>query len=246
MKFKPLLDILIIGWLNGWIPLFRGWIWIVSNIMTPLSILVVLTIYAGERGLAWGLAGGLIWAIASNGISLIGDAVYYRIALRFQQMLAAAPVSPLSYALGLALSAFIFSTPAVAIYVGALSYLGFLNLENSLSIAASLFMLWLSTAGWGYTASTLVRQMKYAWAIPNILSVLLSVAAPVYYPAYLFPTPFLGLILPTGPTAVIIHSSFGLVKYNGLLIQAAWATSIIHASLSLALLSRTAAWRQKY
>jgi len=88
---KLLRDMLVIGWLNGWVPLVRSWIWLVANSVTPLSFLIVLAVYAGEAGLRWGLLGGLIWTVASNGISLIGDATFYRLEIKFQQMLVAAP-----------------------------------------------------------------------------------------------------------------------------------------------------------
>jgi len=149
---KLLRDMLVIGWLNGWVPLVRSWIWLVANSVTPLSFLIVLAVYAGEAGLRWGLLGGLIWTVASNGISLIGDATFYRLEIKFQQMLVAAPVSPIAYALGLALSSFIFAAPAVAFYVGYLAALGAFTATGAVLLGISMV-----TRTWGTVSQALTH-----------------------------------------------------------------------------------------
>ncbi|MEM4423709.1 MAG: ABC transporter permease, partial [Pyrobaculum sp.] len=117
---KTIKDALVIAWINGWIAATRGWVWVVASSVSPAAFLVLLAIYGGVEGLKWGLVGGFIWTIASNGISLIGDATYYRLGIKYQSMLTAAPVSPAGYALGLALSSFIFALPTLAVYLVAM------------------------------------------------------------------------------------------------------------------------------
>ncbi|MFB6491044.1 MAG: ABC transporter permease [Thermoproteus sp. AZ2] len=241
---KTLRDILVIGWLNGWVPLVRSWVWLVANAVTPLSLLVVLAIYAGPLGIKWGLVGGLIWTIASNGISLIGDATFYRLEIKFQQMLVAAPVSPVAYALGLALSSFIFAAPTLVFYAAYLAYLGVFTAVGVLEAAAALLLLWLATAGVGFAVSTLINQMRYAWAVPGILSAVLSTMAPVYWPATVLPSQWLGVVLPTGEAGVIIQTALGLARYGEGLLAAAWALLAAYAAVALALLAKVARWRQ--
>ncbi|MGC8973506.1 MAG: ABC transporter permease [Thermoproteus sp.] len=241
---KLLRDILVIGWLNGWVPLVRSWIWLVANSVTPLSFLIVLAIYAGEAGLRWGLLGGLIWTVASNGISLIGDATFYRLEIKFQQMLVAAPVSPIAYALGLALSSFIFAAPAIAFYVGYLAALGAFTIMGAATLAISMILLWVSTAGLGFAISTLIKQMRYAWAVPGILSAVLSAMAPVYWPATVLPNELLGVLLPTGAAGIIGQSALGMVHYGAYAIVASWISLVIYTVISLVLLAKVARWRQ--
>jgi len=83
---KTIRDALVIAWINGWIAATRGWIWVVASSVSPLSFLVILAIYGGVEGLWWGVLGGLVWTIASNGISLMGDAAYYRLGIKYQAM----------------------------------------------------------------------------------------------------------------------------------------------------------------
>ncbi len=241
---KLLRDILIVGWLNGWVPLMRSWIWLVANSITPLSFLVLLAIYEGQRGLVWGLLGGLTWTVASNGISLIGDAAFYRLEIKFQQMLVAAPVSPVAYALGLALSSFIFAAPAVMFYVAYLAALGAFTARGAVELSIALAMLWISTAGIGFAASTLINQMRYAWAVPSILSAVLSAMAPVYWPATVLPSQYLGVVLPTGAAGIIGQSALGIARYGLNVLAAAWASLVIYTAAGLVLLAKVAKWRQ--
>ena len=239
---KTIRDALVIAWINGWIAATRGWIWVVGSSVSPVSFLVILAIYGGAEGLRWGLVGGFIWTIASNGIGLIGDAAYYRLGIKYQSMLTAAPVSPVGYALGLALSAFVFALPTLAVYLAIVLWFG-LSILTPASLYA-LTALWLASAGIGFTLAGLIKHMKYAWALPQILSAVFTVGAPVYYPATLLPSPYLGIVLPTGAAAVIIQDSAGLIHYGPHLTSAAAVALALQSVLGLYFLFKLARWRQ--
>jgi len=239
---KTIRDALVIAWITGWIAATRGWIWVISGSVSPVSFLVVLAIYGGAEGLRWGLVGGFIWTIASSGIGLIGDAAYYRLGIKYQSMLTAAPVSPVGYALGLALSAFAFALPALVVYLAAALWLG-LWILTPVSLYA-LAALWLASAGIGFTLAGLIKHLKYAWALPQILSAVFTVGAPVYYPATFLPSPYLGVVLPTGAAAVIIQDSAGLIHYGPHLTSAAAVALALQSALGLYFLFKLARWRQ--
>jgi len=239
---KTIKDALVIAWINGWIAATRGWIWVIGGAVNPISFLVVLAIYGGAEGLKWGLVGGFIWTIASNGIGLIGDATYYRLGIKYQSMLTAAPVSPVGYALGLALSAFVFALPTLVVYLAAMLWLGLWILTPASLYA--LTALWLASAGIGFTLAGLIKHMRYAWALPQILSAVFTVGAPVYYPATRLPSPYLGVVLPTGAAAVIIQDSAGLIHYGPHLTSAAAVALALQSALGLYFLFKLARWRQ--
>jgi ABC-2 type transport system permease protein len=201
-----------------------------------------LAIYGGAEGLKWGLVGGFIWTIASNGIGLIGDAAYFRLGIKYQSMLTAAPVSPVGYALGLALSAFVFALPTLVVYLAVMLWLGLWILTPASLYA--LTALWLASAGIGFTLAGLLKHLKYAWALPQILSAVFTVGAPVYYPATLLPSPYLGIVLPTGAAAVIIQDSAGLIHYGPHLTSAAAVALALQSALGLYFLLKLARWRQ--
>jgi ABC-2 type transport system permease protein len=239
---KTIRDALVIAWINGWIAATRGWIWVIGGSVSPVSFLVVLAIYGGAEGLRWGLVGGFIWTIASNGIGLIGDATYYRLGIKYQSMLTAAPVTPVGYALGLALSAFVFALPTLVVYLAVMLWLGLWILTPASLYA--LTALWLASAGIGFTLAGLIKHMRYAWALPQILSAVFTVGAPVYYPATYLPSPYLGIVLPTGAAAVIIHDSAGLIHYDPHLTSAAAVALALQSALGLYFLFKLARWRQ--
>lgn len=239
---KTVRDALVIAWINGWVAVIRGWVWVVASSVSPISFLVILAIYGGEQGLRWGLVGGFIWTMASNGIFLIGDAVYYRVGIKYQSMLTAAPVSPLAYALGLALSSFIFAMPTLAVYLAAMALFG-IQLLNPQTLYA-LTALWLASAGFGFTLSGFIQRMRYAWALPQILSAVFTVGAPVYYPAYILPSPYLGVVLPTGAAAILIQDATSLATYDPQLLATAALTLAVQSLIGLFSLAKLAQWRQ--
>ncbi|MGC9117963.1 MAG: hypothetical protein ACP5I3_03110, partial [Thermoproteus sp.] len=92
--------------------------------------------------------------------------------------------------------------------LGAISFMG------AATLTISMILLWVSTAGLGFAISTLIKQMRYAWAVPGILSAVLSAMAPVYWPATVLPNELLGVLLPTGAAGIIGQSALGIVRYG--------------------------------
>ncbi|MCC6021040.1 MAG: ABC transporter permease [Thermoproteaceae archaeon] len=240
---KAIRDALIVAWVNGWIAMVRGFVWVLSSALTPLSILVVLAAHGGLKGLKWGLVGGLIWIVTSSSLSLIGDAAYYRVAIKYQSMLVASPTSAVGYAIGLALSALIFALPALLAHIILLALLDVpaLTLESLYALAT----LWLATAGMAFAASGLVRHMKYAWSVPSILSAVMVVCAPVYYPATLMPSPYLGVLLPTGAAGIVLQHSARLATYSAPLLLAALLSLTAQSIVGLYCTARLARWRER-
>jgi ABC-2 type transport system permease protein len=240
---KAVRDALIVAWINGWIAAVRGFVWVLSGLLAPLSILAVLAAHGGLEGLKWGLVGGLVWVVASSSISLVGDAAYYRIAIKYQSMLVASPTSPVGYAIGLALSALVFALPALLTYLALLALFGvpIFTLESAYALAA----LWLATAGLAFAASGLVRHLKYAYSLPQVLSAVMVVCAPVYYPATIMPSPYLGVVLPTGAAGIIIQHSARLATYSAPLLLAAMLSLAAQSVAGLYCTARLARWRER-
>ena len=111
-------------------------------------------------------------------------------------------------------------------------------------VSLALTALWLASAGIGFTLAGLIKHMRYAWALPQILSAVFTVGGPVYYPATHLPSPYLGLVLPTGAAAVIIHDSTGLIHYGPYLTSAAAVALALQSALGLYFLFKLARWRQ--
>ncbi|MFN3803479.1 MAG: ABC transporter permease, partial [Pyrobaculum sp.] len=83
-----------------------------------------------------------------------------------------------------------------------------------------------------------------AWALPQILSAVFTVGAPVYYPAYILPSPYLGVVLPTGAAAILIQDATSLATYDPQLLATAALTLAVQSLIGLFSLAKLAQWRQ--
>lgn len=175
--------ILVLAWLNGLLPILRSPLWTVSTLAMPISLLILLTVLYRGVGMVMGIVGGLVWTMLSSGTALIGDAAYYRLELKFQQMIVATPTSPLAYTIGLALSEVIFTLPGIALFAVLMVFNTTVNPWGSLEIATSLILLWYAISSIAFYSSTLFTYIRYTWAVVSLLTLSLGVLPPVYYPA---------------------------------------------------------------
>ncbi|MEM4423708.1 MAG: ABC transporter permease, partial [Pyrobaculum sp.] len=116
----------------------------------------------------------------------------------------------------------------------------FLSLETVYALTA----LWLASAGIGFTLSGFIKHMRYAWALPQILSAVFTIGAPVYYPADLLPSPYLAVLLPTGAAAVVVQHFTGLRAYDLELVAVAALALALQSLVGLYFLFKLARWRQ--
>jgi hypothetical protein len=234
---------LVIAWINGWLAMTRMPIWLVSSLTAPISIALMIIFFGGYRYLGIGLIGGISMLIGVNGVGLVGDGAFYRLELKFQNMLIATPLTPVSYTLGLALSSLIYSMPGIAVMAGILAYRGIITPWSAAPITASLFAEWLSTSMLGFTISTYLRDTRYAWAIGNILGFTLGTLFPVFYPATILPVPYIAIASPVSAASIVIQYVSGVTRYDVGLPLAATASLAAQATIFTLLAMYKSRWR---
>lgn len=196
----------IIAWFNGILSILRSPLSALTFFLTPLSLVFFIYIFAGKNALTYGLIGGLISSMVSSSIIVETDASFVRIVLKIQDMFVASPVSPISYAAGLALSDLIPGLPGVIFFIILLSIIDNLNAIQIILILFSLAITWANISALGFFISTFARDPRDLWVYAPILSVVLGFISPVYYPisflpqwaqmiAYLSPTTYTGEII---------------------------------------------------
>lgn len=238
--------ILVLAWLNGLLPILRSPLWTVSTLAMPISLLILLTVlYRGGIGMVMGIIGGLVWTMLSSGTALIGDAAYYRLELKFQQMIVATPTSPLAYTIGLALSEVIFTLPGIILFAILMALKTTVDLLGTLEIAASLVLLWYAISSIAFYSSTLFTYIRYTWAVVSLLTLALGVLPPpVYYPAtYLGSAWWVAYLVPTSATAMIIQNAVRIAHYSTLQIVTAYISNIAWCIMGTLLTLRVARWR---
>jgi hypothetical protein len=181
--------VVVFAWLYGWLAVVREPFWLVSSLLTPISIVVIMTVFGGLHYMYFGLLGGLAMAVSSSGgFTIIGDATYLRLELKFQSMLLNTRLNPVSYTLGLALSELTYALPGLAVFI--------LLIQAMLREPASIYLLavsvlaleWIAASMLGFTLSTLLNDVRYGWSLSGILGFLLGTLPPgilprlTYYP----------------------------------------------------------------
>ena len=237
--------ILALTWLNGLLAIVRNPLWVISDLTPPLGILVMLSFLGREELIGYGIVGGLAMIFTHNGLGLMTDATFYRLELKFQDMVVASPVKSWSYMLGLALSGLLFSMPGTLTFLAILASLG-LRIVDPVQMVLASIALWASSTSIGFTISTLFRDMREVWPTSSILIYSISVLPPVYYPYSLLPTwaqaPV--LLIPTASGALLIQESMGLITpdFNHKLF--AWTALLLNLLVFSIIAAKKSRWRQ--
>ena len=220
--------VLVLAWLNGLLPIFRSPLWTISTLAMPVSLLILLTILYKGMGLMMGIVGGLVWTMLSSGTALIGDAAYYRLELKFQQMIVATPTNPLAYAVGLALSEVVFTLPGIVLFSVLLVIKSAISAEGALEIALSLVLLWYAVSSVAFYSSTLFTYIRYTWAVVSLMTLVLGILPPVYYPAtYLGSMWWVAYLVPTSSSAMVLQGILGIAHYSSFQLALAYVSEIV-------------------
>lgn len=203
---------LTLAWLNGIVAAVRTPLWVASYLTPPLSILVILGFLARKEALAFGVIGGLTMILVYNGLGLMADAAFYRIYLKFQDMIVAGPVRPWSYMMGLALSGLLFSAPGIAVFAIVMEILG-ITVHDWVEVVAASVLLWAAGSSMGFAISSTFKEMREVWPTTAILTFAISVLPPVYYPRTILPywASLASLVTPTASAALLLQDSMGMV-----------------------------------
>jgi ABC-2 type transport system permease protein len=234
------------GWLNGFVAARRNPLWLISNIVPPTSFLILMRLYARPDMLLFALIGGLIMTIASNAIGLMGDTVFYKREVKLQDMMVASPMRPLSYMFGLMLSGLFFSIPGIGLFIVLMIHYGLLTWGNFLIYLVASFISLLTLSGLSFTLATFVKEPRFVWPLSGILSFIISVIPPIYYPSTILPRTLalLAMFIPTSTAAAIFHYHSGLITYLPLPEILLWFILIVEAVIFLEIAKYRSRWRE--
>ena len=233
--------------LNGVIPVKRMPLYLVNTLGAPFSFLFFIYIVSQGRSVGFGVAGGLVLTTFSIGTSLQADMTHFRVDLKLQDMVVASPMRAWTYVLGMALSELAFATPGIVafLFVGyATQAPGILGLPI---ILATLLLIWGLGCSLGFFLATYLRDIRETFAISPLLSLVLSVLPPVYYPVALIPenVRWLGYLAPTADASELIQGALGITSLTTLdwIRSAAILIAFTVAFMLLAMFK--AQWREK-
>jgi len=238
---------LTIAWVNGLVVLKRAPLWVVSYLLMPLALLFFFRIHGNVAMMKMALIGGIIMVATSNGISILGDAAWFRIYVKYQDLLVATPIRPVSYVMGLSLSMFVFASPGLSLFIALASLAGLTTFEFALALAACTIAVWISSSMIGFAISTLFKSLRHVWPMASILSLVLSLLPPIYYPATVLPRglQWIGALVPTGAAAMILHHVAGLIEVEATALTTSIASLIAYTATLSLLSSLKVRWREE-
>jgi ABC-2 type transport system permease protein len=202
--------------LNSILPAARGPLMIVNYLASPMAVLYFIALFAGSESVNFALSGGLLMVIISNAFYLIGDASYYKIELKFQDIVVSSPITAFQYALSLAVSELIFAIPGIVIFSALLLMRGLLTVQNCAIYFFVILLTWASLSALAFTVSTYIKDFRYAWQITTLTSMFFSFLPPVFYPIELIPEwiRWLAYLVPTTYPALLVHAASGLTHLS--------------------------------
>ncbi len=246
MVMKQLRSAVVIGYMLSITWIRRNLLSLVWLFATPFSILFIVTVTSSGQAFVQGVIGSLLLVLVSVGTGMAGDATWYRLELKLHDYFIASPVHQIAYLLGIALAGLFYSVPALVVLVPLLVYLGLPLLSLPLAILA-VGTVWLFSAAIGYLVSTYVSNLRNGWQSGLLLSVLVGILPPAFYPAEILSGSLLlvAYLVPTTHAVLILRMLMGQnVSLPGWSPLMGWLALAFMLLAALAATSRTARWRQ--
>jgi ABC-2 type transport system permease protein len=176
------------------------------------GILIVFVWVLARDILAFALFGSLVYSVFLIGQITLSEAAYIRIDHRLNEMYHASPLSPEAYFLGMTTGLLAAFLPTVAgLFV--LTWIVWpLTLPGVGVLVVVLLTAWTFSMSVAYVVSTLFKDMKSIWPYASLITNLLGVVPPVFYPLALWPEPWrpLAMLLPTSGAAALVEAAAGL------------------------------------
>ncbi len=233
--------------LNGVIPVKRMPLYLVNTLAAPFSFLFFIYILSSGRAVGFGVAGGLVLTTFSIGTSLQADMTHFRVDLKLQDMVVASPMRASTYVFGMALSELAFSMPGIVAFI-VVAYATRTPPVYALPvIVATLLLIWALGSSLGFFLATYLRDIRETFAIAPLLSLVLSVLPPVYYPisAIAPEWQWLGYLAPTADASQLIQGALGITDLAALDWLRAAGILVAFAAAFMLLAMFKAQWREK-
>jgi ABC-2 type transport system permease protein len=198
--------------INGLIPIRTQPLYVVNLLASPLSFLFFIYIVSGGHLLQYGVLGGMILTMLSVGTSLQSDLTHYRHDLKFQDVVVASPVEAPVYVAGMALSELVYSLPALAVFVVIFVWQGWATPFTVAVLTGVLLLVWGFASAFAFTLATYFQDVRETFLFSPIISLVLTVLPPVYYPISALPgwAQVAARFSPTTYAASLVQGSVGL------------------------------------
>jgi ABC-2 type transport system permease protein len=218
---------------------------LISTVISPLSLLLVITFVSNGALFGTAIEGGLIMIFFSSGIALQSDLSHLKNDFKLQDMIVSSPTSSRLYMGGMALAEIVYSLPALIILIALAGIYLHPNIIQIAILSIVLLLMFAVSVAIGFMLSTFSSDVVQSYAFSRLLSLLFATLPPVYYPITYVPSPFnyLAYLSPTTYAAEIMHSATGYLKISTNLLILDWLVLISVCSVILFVAIKKTRWR---
>jgi len=237
--------IVILGYMYGFLWLRRNTLSMIWLFSTPFTILFLFYVIAGEGALVTALIGAYIMLFVNAGVGVIGDAVWNKHELKFQDIFVASPVTVFDYIAGIALAEIFFTLPGIVVLlIPLILYQSTVYWLFTLAVVPTIT--WLIVSAISFYFSTYVPNARNGWQVGVLLNLLLTILPPVFYPIEKIPDIIrpLAYLIPTTHSALLIKSGAGIINLGTTDTLFSWSYLLVTLILSTLLTINKAQWRE--
>lgn len=219
---------------------------LISTVISPLSLLAVVTFVSKGSLLGAAILGGLIMNFFSSGIAMSSDLSHLKNDFKLQDMVVSSPTSSRIYMGGMAVAEIVYSIPSIAI----LAVLSAVYIHPSLTQAAIiivvLLIMFAMSAALGFMLSTISSDVVQSYAFTRLLSLLFTTLPPVYYPITYIPAPlrYLAYLSPTTYAAGIVQAATGYLSVSTAATVLNWVILIGVSVIVLFIAVKKTRWKE--
>ena len=218
---------------------------LISTVISPLSLLFVITFVSNGALFGTAIEGGLIMIFFSSGIALQSDLSHLKNDFKLQDMIVSSPTNSRLYMGGMALAEIVYSLPALVIlivFAGIYLQPSFLQI---VILSIVLLLMFAVSVAIGFMLSTFSSDVVQSYAFSRLLSLLFATLPPVYYPITYVPAPFnyLAYLSPTTYAAEIMHSATGYLAISTNRVILDWGILLAVCAVILFIAVKKTRWR---
>ncbi len=200
------------AWYTGGNSIKIQYPYIIANLGFPLSLLFIVGVFSHGMLLSYALVGGIVSIAASNGLSAAGEIAFFKLEDMYQDLIVTTRTSAMDYMLGEMIGGIFWSIPSIILFVALDIFYGLLTPYALVMTLIVALLVILSTASIAFLLSSFVKHLRNIWAVSSILSLVITVLPPTYYPYTYLPPNILWVLAlsPTTPASVVEQGVFGL------------------------------------
>ena len=189
---------------------------IIANIVTPVCLVVILYLISNGRLVTYAIVGGVIAIISATTLTATGESAFFRLELRIQDLIIPTKVTMIDYVFAFTLANLVSASPGIMFFAMLSVLFHLFTLQRLLTMLAVVVLLAIAATSIAVFVGSWIKRVIGLWAISGILSAIMTLLPPTFYPYGVLPKAALYIlaISPVTPAAVIMQGAYGLGAYD--------------------------------